>query len=291
MKTADFDYHLPRVRIAQASIEPRDHSRMLVVDCSSHVLADHHFFDLPTFLRSGDLIVWNDTKVFRARLHGRINECDVELFLLRVHGTLWHALIRPSKHISVGATITVASMPFFVEKKRSDGTARIRSPFSATDTIAFANRVGSVPTPPYIDSTLTDDASYQTIYAKQTGSVAAPTSGFHFTESLVDVLNTKGVQFASVTLHVGLGTFQPITTDTLEAHPMHSEWTSIPQQTVDDILCAKQMGRRVIAVGTTTTRALEGAAQHGELQAWEGDVNLFIKPGKILKNIPLDSGR
>lgn len=279
MNTADFDYSLPKDRIAQMSVEPRDRSRLLVMDRASFKSDDRHFIDLPMLLEPGDLIVWNDTKVFRARLHGRYGARDVEVFLLRACGTQWQALLRPSRHIPIGSNIRVDDTTFVVEKKFADGTAHVRSPFNEQETIAFANRVGSVPTPPYINRTLTEDAAYQTMYAQRTGSVAAPTSGFHFTPTLVSTLKDHGILFSSITLHVGLGTFQPITVDTLDDHVMHSEYASVPQQTVDAIAHAKHRGNRIVAVGTTTVRALEGAARSGTLEPYEGDVDLFIKPG------------
>lgn len=279
IKTADFDYSLPKERIAQMSVEPRDQSRLLVMDRASFKKEDRHFFDLPMLLEPGDLVVWNDTRVFRARLRGRCGARDVELFLLRAHGAQWQALLRSSKHIPIGSSIRVEDATFIVDEKSADGTVHIRSPFNEQDTIAFANRVGSVPTPPYINHALTEDAAYQTIYAERTGSVAAPTSGFHFTPALVSTLKDRGISFASITLHVGLGTFQPMTADTLDDHIMHSEWASISQETVNAIATAKTRGNRVIAVGTTTVRALESAARSGTLEPYEGDVSLFIKPG------------
>lgn len=279
IKTADFDYSLPKDRIAQMSVEPRDQSRLLVIDRASFKKDDRHFFDLPMLLEPGDLIVWNDTRVFRARLRGQCGARDVELFLLRARGTQWQALLRPSRHVPIGSSIRVDDATFIVNEKSADGTAHVRSPFNEQETIAFANRVGSVPTPPYINHTLTEDAAYQTMYAQRIGSVAAPTSGFHFTPALVSTLKDRGISFASITLHVGLGTFQTITVDTLDDHVMHSEWASISQETVDAVAHAKNRGNRVVAVGTTTVRTLESAALAGTLEPCEGDVNLFIKPG------------
>ncbi|MEK7530152.1 MAG: tRNA preQ1(34) S-adenosylmethionine ribosyltransferase-isomerase QueA [Patescibacteria group bacterium] len=279
IKTADFDYILPKDRIAQTSVEPRDQSKLLVVDRTRLKKEDRHFFNLPMLLKPGDLIVWNDTKVFRARLQGLSGARDVELFLLRARGAQWQALLRPSKYLPVGSAVHVKDATFIVEQKSADGTAHVRSPFNEQETIAFANRVGSVPTPPYINRALTDNTTYQTMYAQHTGSVAAPTSGFHFTPALVSKLKNCGIHFASVTLHVGLGTFQPITAKTLDDHRMHSEWASVSRETVDAIARAKDRGSRVIAVGTTTVRALESAARFGSLEPYEGDVDLFIKPG------------
>ena len=322
MLTDDFDYHLPSERIAQRSVEPRDHSRLLVVDRQTHGVDDRHFYDLPSLLHPGDLLVLNDTKVFRARLHGTIDPQDkrvdralaatqtttgqthsqlIEVFLLRPTSaqkfvkwksddrqflplTFWEVLLRPGRKVANGSRIKVGdgtrSEILTVVRKSRTGTAVVASALTEEEMMAFANRVGEIPVPPYIHTRPERDEQYQTVYAKRMGSVAAPTSGFHFTDRLMAELKAIGIQFATVTLHVGLGTFKPIKTDRLEDHPMHAEWAEIPQTTVDAIAEAKKRGGRVIAVGTTTTRTLEGVvAAHGKLVATAQDIPLFIIPG------------
>ncbi len=321
MLTSDFDYLLPPDRIAQHSIEPRDHSRLLVIDHKTHDFDDRHFYDLPSLLHPGDLLVLNDTKVFRARLHGTVESLDrprqgqatahpvedravrhpIEIFLLRpvetpisvkwkmddrqfLRQSFWEVLLRPGRKVTNGSRIKVGHGARYerltVVKKSDSGTAVVASTLTEEEMLVFANKVGEIPVPPYIHTLPERDEQYQTVYAQRTGSVAAPTSGFHFTERLIAELKTMGVQFATVTLHVGLGTFQPIKTNRLEDHLMHAEWAEVPQTTVDAIVETKRRGGRVIAVGTTTTRTLEGvAAVHGNLIATTEDVNLFITPG------------
>lgn len=285
--TSDFDYHLPPERIAQRSVEPRDQSRLLVIDRSGRAndFDDLHFYNLPSLLRPDDLLVLNDTKVFRARLHGTVNARPVELFLLRpIDGGHWEALVRPGRHVAVNDVIEIADgtdmASFTVIKKDISGIVTVSSPLNDTETLDLANRIGSIPVPPYIHTLPRRDEEYQTVYADRMGSVAAPTSGFHFTDRLIAELKDKDIKFATVTLHVGLGTFQPIKTDRLEDHAMHAEWAEVPQQTVDAINETKRRGGRIIAVGTTTTRTLEGVfAAHGKLVATGEDVSLFITPG------------
>ena len=301
MLTADFEYHLPPERIAQRSVEPRDQSRLLVVDRATGERHDRHFYDLPSLLRPGDLIVLNDTKVFRARLHGSVNGHPVELFLLRPitspktedanmdgrqfsHPSFWEALTRPGRKIHNGSRIEIATEvgceKWTVVQKSHHGIVTVASPYNEQGTLDFANRIGAIPVPPYIHTLPERDEQYQTIYAQRTGSVAAPTSGFHFTEGLMNELKAGGINFATVTLHVGLGTFRPIKTDRIEDHIMHAEWAEVPQATVDAINETKRRGGRVIAVGTTTTRTLEGiVALHGKLIATSEDISLFITPG------------
>lgn len=192
---------------------------------------------------------------------------------------MWEVLMRPGRKIKIGSGICFAhELVGEVKEKREDGTMIVEFDRSAEDVVAFANVHGEIPVPPYVKEQPKTVEEYQTIYAKQTGSVAAPTAGFHFTQRLLDELRAKGVQFEFVTLHVGIGTFRPMKSQTLEEHEMHSEFVSLDQPTADRINLAKKEGRRVIAVGTTTVRTLEGIAKKG-LTGFSGDVNLFIKPG------------
>lgn len=328
MLTSDFDYFLPDDSIAQKPAEPRDHSKMMVLRRKERTIEHCHFFDIVNFLKPGDLLVWNNTKVFKARLHGFIeldekvagvekqgssdiilNARKVEIFLLRPmeNRGVWRALAKPGKKLRLGMRVKFAE-DFACEVlfKESNGTVLVQ--FGEDDMIvrSKANKYGEVPTPPYIhpiksgesglSGAKSDGAStrtveieipnleeqYQTIYARTEGSVAAPTAGFHFTNELVQKMKSIGVEFAEVTLHVGLGTFQPVKTKKVEEHEMHPEWVELSDKNADLINRAKAEKRRIIAVGTTTVRVLEGvAASTGEnkVRPFSGDLNIFIVPG------------
>jgi S-adenosylmethionine:tRNA ribosyltransferase-isomerase len=251
-------------------------------------MQDLHIRDLPSLLKAGDLLVFNDSKVFRARLQAtrRGGTAPFEVFLLRPEADTWLALIKNSKRLSVGDVITLPEgTPATILAKEPDGVIRLQMKKSTSDIFALCDRAGEIPTPPYVTEKITNTDSYQTVYAKHVGSVAAPTAGFHFTEGLLNELKQKGIQIAYVTLHVGLGTFRPMQDGTLEEHVMHSEWVSVSQETVNIIQRTKQAGGRVVAVGTTSCRSLESAAQVGELVPFEGMTNLFIQPGSPFRVI------
>jgi S-adenosylmethionine:tRNA ribosyltransferase-isomerase len=279
---SDFTYILPQEHIAQTPADPRESAKLMVLNRAKQTCTHHHVSDLPSFFQPEDIVVINNTKVFRARLHATINGKQIEVFLVRpLDNNLWLALGKPGKKIMIGQTIEIA--PDFtatVYKKHKDGTLGIGFGLSAQQTIEKANKYGSVPLPPYI-KTIADDATYQTSYAKHVGSVAAPTAGFHLTPQIRQALTNLGVTFVEITLHVGLGTFLPIKSDTLENHAMHSEWAQVSEEAARIIRKAKLERKRVIAIGTTTVRTLEGvAAKHqGAIAAYEGDVDLFITPG------------
>lgn len=292
MKTSDFHYHLPPEQIAQQSVEPRDSSRLLVVSRSTDELVERTFAEISEFLRPGDVLVRNVSRVFKARLEGvkESNGVRFELFVLEVledslDGVCFSTLIKPGKKVNVGDRIAVGSGDEWtsvkIEEKHEDGRVAVTFlGMSASEVIAFCDEVGHIPVPPYVGHEPTDIAQYQTVYACETGSVAAPTAGFHFTDRLIAELEAKGIIFVDVILHVGIGTFRPVKTEHLEDHIMHAEYVEIPQETVDVITLAKQEGRRVIAVGTTTVRALEGVVLQGKrLKAYAGPVNIFITPG------------
>jgi S-adenosylmethionine:tRNA ribosyltransferase-isomerase len=279
MRTSDFDYHLPTERIAQHSVEPRDSSQLLVLHRDGTETEHRMFSDIGEYLRAGDLLVMNDTKVFKARLRAAGN---LEVFLVRPVGGGWLCLAKPGKKLHVGSIVALPEgVTLTVLEKHADGTVLVKPSLADADLIAFADRVGEIPIPPYVKEVPSDISKYQTAVARETGSVAAPTAAFHFTPRLIEELRAKGVRFAFVTLHVGLGTFLPVKTETLEEHPMHAEWVSIPPETAEAIADAKASGRRVIAVGTTTTRALEGAG----VRTYAGDINIFIYPGYQFKVI------
>jgi len=307
MNTSDFDYNLPIERIAQTPAEPRDSSRLLVVDKKSKTTKDEIFRDVIKYLAEGDLVVWNNSKVFKARLKGVpvldektvgcavqknttdriLNTSEIEIFLVRPmeNAGVWKVLAKPAKKLRLGMKIMFAQ-DFFAEviSKENDGTLLVQFGENDMAVRAKANKYGSVPVPPYIKShNLSQDdlfKKYQTIYASSEGSVAAPTAGFHFSPEIVEQLTKKGVQFAEVTLHVGLGTFLPIKTENTEEHKMHSEWAEITDKNAHLINLAKREGRRVVAVGTTTVRTLEGVfKKEGEIKTFAGEVDLFISPG------------
>ena len=285
MRTSDFEYELPEKLIAQRPASPREAAKLMVIDRAKDALAHAKVKDLPGFLRKGDVMVVNVSKVFKARLTGKLDDAkksEVELFLVRPEGKFWRALGRPGRKLEHGSKIAVArGFVATVQWKDADGSLLVDFGMSKDAVIRKADLHGEVPLPPYIKRKPRTPAEYQTAYAKSVGSVAAPTAGFHLTKALMAKLKRKGVTFLEVTLHVGLGTFMPIRSENLAEHKMHAEQVEIPEKTAREILRAKVEGRRVIAVGTTTLRALEGAAQRcgGKICPWHGDVDLFITPG------------
>ncbi len=289
----DFSYDLPEELIAQTPIEPRDSSRLLVLDrkpspCKGGVggglSVQHrpHFSEIIDELRAGDVLVFNISKVFRARL--MID--GFEVFVLKVRDGEIDALVKGSKKLR-GARRELGD--FEVISKTDDGIVTLKTNRSSTEMFAFCESNGSVPTPPYVTTKLERDDRYQTVYAETTGSVAAPTAGLHFTPGLIEQIREKGVQIEHVTLHVGIGTFRPVQTEHIEDHTMHAEYVAIDAGTAHRISAAKLEGRRIIAVGTTTVRVLEGVASfsHPEqregspvkLGAFSGELNIFITPG------------
>lgn len=298
MNTSDFDFHLPEERIAQTPVEPRDSSKLMILRRESKTIDEKTFVDIVDEFKKGDLLVWNNSKVFKARLHGKLlsknndelweHKRDVELFLVRPMKNVgvWKALGRPGKHIQHGTRIQIAEdFVCDVMLKEKDGTILVQFDGDAAWVREQANKYGSIPIPPYVKDEPDQLEVYQTTYAKHEGSVAAPTAGFHFTENVIGALKEKGVEFAEVTLHVGLGTFLPVKSEKLEDHVMHEEWVEVDEETAEKINRAKQEGRRVISVGTTTTRTLEGIAAlgahkgSGQIGPYTGDINLFITPG------------
>lgn len=268
-----FDYHLPPECIAQTPAEPRDSAKLLLMDRATGALRHAQFSAILDELRAGDVLVFNVTKVFRARLRSGAQE----IFVLTVRDGEIDALVRPGKKFVVGQKTTIGQ--FVPTHKTADGIVTLQTGMSAEEMFAYCDAHGEVPTPPYVTTSVPLER-YQTVYAATTGSVAAPTAGLHFTPELLAAIRAKGVQIEEVVLHVGIGTFRPVQVDTLEAHVMHSESVEITHDVAARLRVAKHEGRRVIAVGTTTVRVLEGvAAQQGELTAYKGEVNLFITPG------------
>jgi len=283
MHTSDFDFHLPPELIAQFPASERSASRLLCLDGNSGVLRDAMFRDLPSLLKAGDLLLFNDTRVIKARLNGRKESGGkVEVLVERVlDNNRCLAHIRASHAPKPGARLWLADDAIEVEVlARQDDLYELG--FAVDDTLLdLLERHGSLPLPPYITHVAddTDEERYQTVYARQPGAVAAPTAGLHFDEVLLERIASMGIQTAFVTLHVGAGTFQPIRTKNVAEHKMHSEWFEIPQATVDLVNATRARGGKVTAVGTTVLRALESAARGGELVAGCGDTDIFITPG------------
>jgi S-adenosylmethionine:tRNA ribosyltransferase-isomerase len=282
VKLSDFDYELPPALIAQFPAGERTASRLLHLDGRSGELADRQFRDLPQFLNAGDVLVMNDTRVIKARLTGRKESGgQVEVLIERV---LDHeralAQVRASKTLRAGSRLLLAHGAIAEVLGRAGEFFELRF-VDCADVFALLERAGSVPLPPYIthEADADDVARYQTVYAQTPGAVAAPTAGLHFDQAMLAALKARGVRLAWITLHVGAGTFQPVRVENLAEHTMHAEWYALPQATVDAIAAAQATGGKVIAVGTTTLRALESAAADGGLRAGSAETRLFIVPG------------
>lgn len=281
MLVTDFDYELPQEQIAQHPTEPRDHSRLLVVDKLTGEIEHKHFYDLVEYLNPGDLLVFNDTRVIPARLHGiKDTGAHVEVFLLtRKNETDWEALVRPGKKLQIGAKINFSEeLSCEVIAHTDFGGRVVRFKFEGIFE-EILDRLGETPLPPYITAPLEDKERYQTVYSRERGSAAAPTAGLHFTEELLRKIKEKGCEEVFVTLHVGLGTFRPVSEAKIEDHKMHKEFYTVSQQAADAVNKAKAEGRRIIAVGTTAVRTLEAAGEDGVLRAGSCWTNIFIYPG------------
>lgn len=285
-KKSDFYYDLPEELIAQTPAEPRDSSRLLVYDLKTKKIEHRIFREIGDYLRAGDVLVINETKVIPARLfalteHGGVVEV---LLLKRYDLNTWQVLMRPGKKGKIGVTMKVNDELSLTVKGVTDSGERIVG-FSYKGTFEdILSRVGAMPLPPYIHEKLKDPSRYNTVYCKTDGSAAAPTAGLHFTDSLMESLKNKGVIFARVLLHVGLGTFRPVKEDIITDHKMHSEYYKITKENAEIINAAKREGRRVIAVGTTSVRTLESAVNpDGTVRAEEGDTSIFLYPPYKLK--------
>ena len=285
MNTADFDFDLPEELIAQAPLEKRDASRLLVVDKETGVFSDQHFDQIIDQLQPGDALVMNNTRVLPARLYGIKPETGghVELLLLKnVQGDDWEVLAKPAKRLRVGAQISFGDgrLTATVVDELDHGGRIVRFGYEGIF-LEVLESLGEMPLPPYIHEKLADRERYQTVYAKENGSAAAPTAGLHFTEELLEQIAAKGVELVYLTLHVGLGTFRPVSVDSLDDHEMHSEFYSLSEEAAQTLRQVKANGGRVIAVGTTSIRTLEtiGSKFQGQIQADSGWTNIFIKPG------------
>ena len=291
MKTSDFDYRLPSELIAQTPAEPRDHSRLMVLSRSDGSIEHRRFYEIDEFLHRGDVLVLNDSRVLSARLIGRKEGSGgrVEVLLLRRLGSgLWQTLIKPGRRVSLGTRIEFADGSGSANGlwgevvEWGEGGVRVLR-FSDEGAL---ERAGSVPLPPYIRQPLGDPERYQTVYSRVAGSVAAPTAGLHLTLQLLHRLEEKGVQFAFVTLHVGLDTFSPVRVEDPRNHPMHKEYCQLPEMVAQELKQAKADGRRIICVGTTTVRVLEQAAVKGrEIEPFGGWADILILPGHRFRSL------
>ncbi|MBC5579951.1 tRNA preQ1(34) S-adenosylmethionine ribosyltransferase-isomerase QueA [Anaerofilum sp. BX8] len=285
MQKSDFYYDLPKSRIAQEPAEPRDSARLMVLGRSDGEISHHVFRELTTLLDDGDLLVVNNSKVLPARLLG-VKEgtgAACEILILRPRGDdVWECLAKPGKRLKTGARVVFGDGVLTAEILETTEEGNKIVSFTHPDRSFYQalELVGRLPLPHYIEKEMEDDSEYQTVYAKEPGSAAAPTAGLHFTGRLLEELKQKGVRVAEVTLHVGLGTFRPVKVDDITQHHMHTEWYSVSEETADLIRRTKAAGRRVIAVGTTSCRTLESVYQaHGEVCACQGDTDIFMYPG------------
>lgn len=282
MNKSDFYFDLPQELIAQHPIEPRDASRLLVYHRDIKQIEHKHFFDIVDYLRAGDLLIINDTKVIPARIFGHKKDSTgrIEFLLLkRLSAKSWQVLVKPGRYAKIGAEFTFCeSLSAVVTDIVADGVRIVDFIYDGVFE-EILDRIGQMPLPPYIKEKLNDKTRYNTVYSKHDGSAAAPTAGLHFTPALLDKLRAKGIDIESVLLHVGLGTFRPLKEDNIEDHIMHSEYYEITSEVAEKINCAKKEGRRVIAVGTTSTRVLESVADdNGYVSAGCGETDIFIYP-------------
>lgn len=290
MKVIEFDYELPEELIAQTPIKKRDESRLMVLNRKEQTIEHKIFKDIINYLKPGDVLVRNNTKVIPARLYGKKETgAKVEFLLLNnIEGDIWESIVRPGNKLHVGAKVIFGDgiLEAKILEVMPGGTRKVEFKYDGIFN-EILDKIGLMPLPPYIHESLKEKDRYQTVYAKYDGSAAAPTAGLHFTPELLEKIQEKGVEIANVTLHVGIGTFRPVKEDTVEAHKMHSEHFYIKQEDVDKINKAKQEGRRVIAVGTTSCRVLESLADEntGMVKSIEDDTEIFIYPGYKFKCI------
>ncbi len=290
MEVSEFNYELPEELIAQVPIKKRDESRLMVLNRENKTIEHRKFKDILEYLKPGDCLVRNNTKVIPARLYGRKDTgANIEFLLLkRIEGDYWEVMVRPGRKLQIGTKVTFGEGILKAEilEVLNRGNRKIKFIYNGIFN-EILDKIGLMPLPPYIKEKLKDKNRYQTVYAKYEGSAAAPTAGLHFTDELFEKIKEKGIDVANVTLHVGIGTFRPVKVQTVEEHDMHSEHFYIKQEDVDKINNAKKNGNRIIAVGTTSCRVLESIADEktGLVKAYEGDTQIFIYPGYQFKCI------
>ncbi len=283
MRLSDFDYHLPRELVAQRPLAMRDESQLMVLDRAGQGITHHRFFELPELLDPNSVLVFNDSRVIPARLRFKMGQGHAEILLIKPLGAnRWECLVKPGEKFQPGVTGALDNECRFTVEAIIPGLRIIR--FVCADFPAYLKTHGQTPTPPYIKQAVTDPEQYQTIYARREGSAAAPTAGFHFTQRVFDALEAKGIEMEFVTLHVGLGTFAPVKTEDITQHQIHSEWFELPPDVAERLNAAKQAGKRIVAVGTTSVRVLESCAdESGVLQPKTAETQLFIYPGYRFK--------
>jgi S-adenosylmethionine:tRNA ribosyltransferase-isomerase len=291
MKLSDFNYDLPLERIAQHPLEPRDSSRLMVVDRSNNSFSHQVFRQIADYVESGDTLVFNDSRVIPARLKGKIRGTgrNAEVLLLkRLSEDTWEAMVRPGRKLMPGAVVTISGRPGSeprdeeaeIVERKENGLRIVR--FSRPELI---DELGEVPLPPYIKARLEDRERYQTVYASIKGSAAAPTAGLHFTPQLLETLQAKGVNLAFVTLHIGLDTFQPVRAEDPSHHQIHTEYGRLSAETADLLNRTRKAKKRVIAVGTTSVRVIESASANGAVEPFAGPISLYILPGYSFKMV------
>lgn len=290
MKVEDFNYNLPEELIAQTPLEKRDSSRLLVLDKKTGRVEHKTFTNIIDYLEPGDTLVLNDTKVLPARLIGQKEETNavIEILLLKnIKEDDWECLVKPARRIKVGTIVSFGNGKLKAQciKEKEDGIRHFKLLYTGI-LLEILEELGTMPLPPYIHEKLKDQSRYQTVYAKEVGSAAAPTAGLHFTNELLRKIESKGVNVAYVTLHVGLGTFRPVSVETIEDHEMHSEYYSMTEEVAKLLNETKKQKKKIIAVGTTTTRTLETiATKYNEFTSCSGWTNIFIYPGYKFKAI------
>ena len=290
MKLEEFDYNLPEELIAQTPIKQRDASRLMVLDKKTGEIEHKHFYDIIDYLNTGDTLVLNDTKVLPARLIGEkeSTKAVIEVLLLKnVEGDTWDTLVKPARRIHVGDVVSFGGglLKLTCTEVKDEGIRVFEASYEGIF-YELLDKLGTMPLPPYIHEKLEDKDRYQTVYAKEVGSAAAPTAGLHFTKELLEKIKEKGINIVYLTLHVGLGTFRPVKVEDVTKHKMHSEFYSLSKSVADTLNKTRENGKRIIAVGTTSTRTLETIYQKfGEFREDSGFTDIFIYPGKEVKSI------
>ena len=290
MKLEEFDYYLPEELIAQTPLEKRDSSRLLVLDKKTKEYEDKHFYDIIDYLEEGDTLVLNNTKVLPARLIGEKEDTKAVIEVLLLKNTekdTWECLVKPARRIKVGTTVIFGNGKLKAKciKEADEGIRYFEFSYSGIF-LEVLEELGTMPLPPYIHEKLKDQSRYQTVYAKEVGSAAAPTAGLHFTKELLEKISAKGINIAYITLHVGLGTFRPVNVEKIEEHKMHSEYYHMSKDVADLLNKTKKSKKSIIAVGTTSTRTLETImTKYGEFKECSGWTDIFIYPGYEFKGI------
>lgn len=290
MKVEDFNYNLPEELIAQTPLERRDASRLLVLDKKTGQIEHKQFTDIIEYLEPGDTLVLNDTKVLPARLIGEKEETHAVIEVLLLKNTIgdeWECLVKPARRIKVGTIVSFGNGKLKAEciAEGAEGIRHFKLLYNGI-LMEILEELGTMPLPPYIHEKLTDQSRYQTVYAKEVGSAAAPTAGLHFTKELLKKIEEKGINIAYITLHVGLGTFRPVSVENIEEHEMHTEYYSMTKEVAELLTNTKKAGKRIIAVGTTSTRTLETImTKYNEFKECSGWTNIFIYPGYEFKAI------